>query len=313
MMTDWLPSNKCGAICFSIDDIHPAKSSDCYEAGGDLSEGALGHLEWLLERHPNLRVTLFTTADWREIFPKPTCEILAKNPRFSNSFYLAKRWPKGTMQLDKHPDFIKYLKRLPRTEIALHGLHHCHKGLKIPVEFQEQNFLEFKELLQEMISIFNKANIDFVPGICPPGWNAPEHLLDAMVDADLKFIASARDIITPISKDALTKMSGMENVSLIYPQYIHNNRLIQITSNFQATSPVDRAIQIIDNKGLLAIKAHIIKNACGEISLDGLDELYRNYLDILFRFLDDRYGESLWWTSMNEISTEFKKRCPMPY
>ena len=51
-MMNWLPSNKCGAVCFSVDDIHPAKSSDYYEAGGDLDKGALGHVRWLLERHP---------------------------------------------------------------------------------------------------------------------------------------------------------------------------------------------------------------------------------------------------------------------
>jgi hypothetical protein len=55
--------------------------------------------------------------------------------------------------------------------------------------------------------------------------------------------------------------------------------------------------------GLLAIKAHIVKNACGHIALDGLDELYRNYLDLVFSELERRYGESLWWTSMAEIAS----------
>ena len=301
-MNDWLPSNKCGAICFSIDDVHPAKSSDYYEAGGDLSEGALGHLEWLLERHPNLKVTLFTTADWREISPKPTRRILASIPYIRDWFYLAKRWRKGTMQLDCHPEFVLYLKQLPRTEIALHGLHHCHKGLRIPVEFQEQSHSEFKEILQEIISIFNKANLDFVRGICPPGWNVTPSLLDAMTDTGLSFVASARDVLTPVSKDALTNMSGMRGMSLIYPQLIRDNKLVHISSNFQATSPIDRALAIIENGGLLAIKAHIVKNAFGYISYDGLDEIYRNYLDLLFTTLEDRYGDSLWWTSMGDLA-----------
>ena len=68
------------------------------------------------------------------------------------------------MRLDRHPEFVSYLKQLPRTEIALHGLHHCHKGLTIPVEFQEQGRLEARKALQQTIAIFNKAGIDFAPG-----------------------------------------------------------------------------------------------------------------------------------------------------
>jgi hypothetical protein len=207
------------------------------------------------------------------------------------------------MRLDRHPEFISYLKQLPRTEIALHGLHHCHRGLRIPVEFQEQNRLELKKTLRLVISIFDKAGLDFVPGICPPGWNASSALLDAMVDTGLSFVASARDLITPISREAVTNMSGMKGVSLIFPQFVHNDKLLHIPSNFSATSSIDRAISIIENGGLLAIKAHIVKSALGHISLDGLDEIYRNYLDLLFTVIEDRYGDTLLWTSMGDLST----------
>jgi hypothetical protein len=206
------------------------------------------------------------------------------------------------MRLDRHPEFVSYLKQLPRTEIALHGLHHCHKGLTIPVEFQEQGRLEVRKALQQTIAIFNKAGIDFAPGICPPGWNAAPSLLDAMTDTGLSFIASARDLLTPVSKKAVTNMSGMKGVSLIFPQFIHNDKLLHISSNFQATSPIDRAIEIIEHVGLLPIKSHIIKDAFGHISLDGLDERYRNYLDQLFTILEDRYGDSLLWTSMGDLA-----------
>jgi len=299
---NWLPSDKLGAVCFSIDDIHPAKSSDYYEAGGDLDNGALGHVKWLLERHQDLRVTLFTTADWREISPVPTRKVLAFLPYIRDRFYLAKRWPKGTMRLDRHPEFVSYLKQLPRTEIALHGLHHCHRGLKIPVEFQEESRLDLKKTLQLAIDIFNKAGLDFVPGICPPGWNASPALLDALIETGLSFVASARDLNTSVSKEAVTNMSGMKGVSLIFPQFIRNNKLLHIPSNFSATSSIDRAISIIENGGLLAIKAHIVKSALGHVSLDGLDKTYRNYLDLLFTILEERYGDALLWTSMGDLA-----------
>jgi len=299
---NWLSPGKKGAVCFSIDDIHPSRSTDHYEAGGDLEKGVLGRLEWLLERHPKLRVTLFTTADWREISPRPTRKVLASIPYVRDRLYLAKRWPKGTMRLDRHREFVSFLKQLPRTEIALHGLYHCHRGMNIPVEFQGQSHDEFQDILQEIIAIFHSAGIDHVPGVCPPGWNAPPSLLDAMVDMDLRFIASARDVFTPAGADAVTNMHGMSGVSLIYPQWVHNGRLLHITSNYSSTNPLDRASTIIGNGGLLAIKAHAVKKVLSYISDDGLDIAYRNYLDMLFTFLEERFGDSLQWTSMGEIA-----------
>ena len=123
-----------------------------------------------------------------------------------------------------------------------------------------------------------------------------------MADAGLTFIASARDVTTTVSDGALTGMSGMRGVSLIHPQLVHAGRLVHICSNFQATSPIDRALAIIESGGLLAIKAHIIKNALGHTMLDGLDETYRNYLDLVFTILENRYGDRLSWTSMGAVA-----------
>jgi len=130
-MIDWLPNDKKAAICFSVDDIHPAKGTEYYEAGGDLARGQLGLVLWLLNRHPKLKVTLYVTADWREISPIPTRKLLASIPKLRDKFFLAKRWEKGRMRLEKHPEFVEFLNNIERFEIAIHGLHHCHKGLKI--------------------------------------------------------------------------------------------------------------------------------------------------------------------------------------
>lgn len=301
-MTDWLPAGKKAAICFTIDDIHPAKSSDYYEAGGDQANGNLGLVQWLLNRHPKLKVTLFTTADWREISPVPTRKLLASVPGLRDKFFLAERWKKGTMRLDRHPEFVAYLNSLERTEIALHGLYHCHKGLKIPVEFQNQSEEEFRTILTEMLRIFDRSGLRYYKGICPPGWNAPKKLLNQLVEHNIKYVASARDIITDISKDALTNMSGLKGVPLLYPSLINNGKLVHIPSNFQATSPVERARQIIENGGLVSIKAHIVKTAMGQVALDGVDKLYMNYLDMLLTVLEQEYGDDLWWPSMGEIT-----------
>jgi hypothetical protein len=299
---NWLPEGKRAAVCLSIDDVHPAKSSDHYEAGGDLQDGALGNVEWLLERHPQLRATLFVTADWREISPVPTRRILRRIPFLRDRFYLAEILPKGMMRLDRHPEFTKFLRSMPRTEIGLHGLHHVHPGLNLPVEFQTQHARDCRKILDQILEIFEAANLPHAGGMQPPGWNLTDALAEAMIGAGLQFVSSARDIVTPISPDAKTNQSGLAQVSLIYPELISGGRLLHLTNNFQATSDFQRAFQIIESGGLLAVKAHIVKNALGFVALDGLDKLYRNYLDLLFTKLEDDFGDSLWWTSMSEIA-----------
>ncbi len=301
-MLHWKPTDKKAAICFTIDDIHPGKSSDLYEAGGDLDKGALGKVMWLLNRHPKLKVTLFTTADWRETHAFPTRKILAKIPNLRDKFYLSNRLKKGTMSLENHSVFVAFLNQMKQTEIAYHGLYHVHKGLKIPVEFQNQTQAEFETIIGEMVRIFNASKVNHVKGICPPGWNAPDALLSTLVKYDFDYVASSRDVITPISKNAKCNMSGLKEVPLIYPTLLKENKLVHLPSNFQVNSSIDRAIDIIENEGLISIKAHIIKQVGSYVALDGVDDLYMNYLDVLLSSLEQKYGDDLWWTSMGEIA-----------
>ena len=77
-------------------------------------------------------------------------------------------------------------------------------------------------------------------------------------------------------------MSGLKGVSLIYPEHINAGRLLHVTTNFQATSNIDRALEILEYGGLLAIKAHAVKTVMGYTALDGLDKLYQNTYDLIF-------------------------------
>lgn len=305
-MINWKPPGKKAAVCFTIDDIHPGKSTDYYEAGGDLEKGKLGLVKWLLDRHPQLKVTLFTTANWREISPVPTRKLLSSIPGLRDKFYLSKRLKKDTMNLERHPEFVNFLNNWDSAEIAFHGLYHVHKGLKIPVEFQNQTEKEFADIVKEMQRIFGASGIRHVKGICPPGWNAPDALLNQLVANGFDYVASARDIFTEISSEAKTNMSGIKGEPLIYPSLIKDCKLIHFPTNFQANSTVERAREILNNSGLLSIKAHIVKSVFGYVAIDGVDELYMNYLDALFTNLEDQYGDDLWWTSMGEISNYVK-------
>jgi len=266
-----------------------------------LENGALGHVAWLLERHPQLIVSLFVTADWRELSPTVTRHWLARITFLKDRLYLTKVRPKGSMRLDRHPRFVDYLCSMPHVECELHGLDHINRGVAIPVEFYGRSTRECERRLRAALEIFKKAGIPNPSGLCPPSWELTPELYLALHKAGLRWVASARDIRTPITEDAYNTMSGLRGASLLYPERLDNG-LLHFTTNFQATSTFERAREIVELGGLLAVKAHIVKEAFGFVMLDGMDQQYRDRLHALFTMLEDCYGERLWWTSMRQIA-----------
>ena len=297
----WYRPGKSAAVIMSVDDIFPGTSQSAYEAGGDLERGALGRLLWLLERHAQLQLTLFVTPDWRRISAVPH-RIWRHVPWLRDRMYLVSVLPKGTMDIRNHPQFVAFLNAMPRTEIALHGLHHVNVGHAVSVEFQHRDHDACIHMLTEAMRIFEESGLRHVRGLQPPGWTCGPPLQQACRDVGIEWVTSARDIFTPVSQDAKTAMSGLSGVSMLFPERIAP-RLLHISTNFQATSTPDRAFQILDAGGILSIKAHISKNVPGHIHLDGVDDLYMNYLDRLFSDIEERYGDAVDWTTMSQLAT----------
>jgi predicted deacetylase len=311
----WLPAGKRAAVCFSVDDVHPASSHDEFDAGGDLTRGALGRVRRLLERNPRLRVTLFVTPDWRLRRLVPTRGWLTRIPWLRERIHWAPVTPRGHFRVDRFPEFVSCLNSLPRTDCAVHGLTHAHRGPRMAAEFQEQSRRKCRALIEEARRIFANAGLRHVLGFAPPAWNAPPALCAALSDADFQFISSARDLRTPVSPDARAAMSGLHGASLIQPMRIgcargaertnggaNPREVVHITTNFQATSTLERARAIIESGGLLSIKAHIFKTGGGLTMLDGLDDDYCDYLENTWRELERHYGDAIWWTSLAEVA-----------
>jgi hypothetical protein len=304
----WYSPGKTAAVIMSVDDVFPGTSQSVYEAGGDLERGALGRLLWLLERHPQLQLTLFVTPDWRRI--SPVADRLWRHvPWLRDRLYLTRVLPKGTMDIRNHPEFVAFLNSMPRTEIAIHGLHHIHQGQSVSVEFQHQERAACAGMLTEAIRIFEESGLRYVRGFQPPGWNCGLALQQACRDVGIEWVASARDIQTPVSKDAKTAMSGLRGVSMLFPERIAPN-LMHISTNFQATSAPERAFDILDAGGILSIKAHITKNVPGSTHLDGVDDLYMNYLDRLFNDIEQRYGDAIDWTTPGRLASSLSASSP---
>jgi len=296
----WLPEGKRAAVCFSIDDVHPSGSADGYDAGGSLGSGALGRVERLLAQHPQLRVTLSVTPEWRPVQLVRT-RLLARLPILANQVYHVDLNPPGRFRVDRFPDFVAYLNSLPRTDIAIHGLHHVHRGPRFAVEFQNQSYEECIGIVYTASTILTLAELRFVRGFIPPGWQLTPPLTRALDDSGFSFVCSARDIRTEIRRGAKSGMSGLHGVSLLEPELI-GNTLVHVPTNFQATSDLSRAENIVECNGLLSIKAHIFKEAGGHTMADGLDAAYADRLSALFTKLEATYGDGLWWASLDEVA-----------
>lgn len=175
------------------------------------------------------------------------------------------------------------------------------------MEFQNQSEAELTRMVTEIRRVLGNAGFDYVPGICPPGWNAPPALLNALLNNGIEFLASARDTETPIRPGARTAMSGVRGVSLLEPSWLADGRLAHLPSNFDATTPLSRAHEIVNSGGVVGIKVHVVKQIGTYVARDGLDRNYRNYLDAVLGDLEDHYGDELWWTSMAEVSDRLRQ------
>lgn len=303
---EWLPPGKTAAVCFSIDDVHPATSQDAYEAGGDLAEGALGRLAHLQRRHPQLKATLAVTPDWRLDSLVPDTGPLRHIAWIGRRVHWTRLRAEGHFRIDRHPRLVAYLNSLERCEVVLHGLSHAHAGPHFAVEFQDQSEDECVAILERALGIFHAAGIRFVRGFAPPAWNAPPALIGALDRLGFEFLTSARDLRTHVTTGAVTSMSGLEGVSLIHPELITSGGMVHLSCNFQATSSVERAVQVLRLGGLLHVKAHIFKSGGGHQMLDGLDDLYCNYLDLLFTHLHQQFGSRLWWAHLSEVAARLR-------
>ena len=111
----------------SVDDVHPT-APIAGEPAGDAARNALEHLEWLTHRHPLLRVTLFTTADWRSRSAEPTRRWRRRLPIVRHAFHASDVLPRGTLRLDRHVEFTAWLRTLRNVDFGIHGLHHVRRG-----------------------------------------------------------------------------------------------------------------------------------------------------------------------------------------
>jgi len=117
---NWLPQ-ATGRVCFTIDDVHPG-NLPMLRAGGTWT-AAHSASGVAARRHPQLRTTLSSPpTGGRSAWPSPP--FLAKLPYIAIAYFSVASWPEGTMRLDRHPEFVTYLKSLPALTCAPRPVSH---------------------------------------------------------------------------------------------------------------------------------------------------------------------------------------------
>src|SRR5690242_21167428 len=77
------------------------------------------------------------------------------------------------------------------------------------------------------------SGLDYVRGMCPPGWNASPSLLRAMAELDFDFVASARDLKR--SEEHTSELQSHVNLVcrlLLEKKKKHINKLIFLHSEY---------------------------------------------------------------------------------
>lgn len=315
-LENW-PKNYVSAFTIGIDDIHPECSENGCDCGGDLEEGALRLLVNLLESHPQIKVTLFITPDW--IFKPQRLGIrfiqrhISRGGLFDRILTerLQRTWSHGQFRIDDKRyegwrAFLKGMASSGKFNLAFHGLHHFQSYVRYPCEFLHADSDKCRLKLRTAKELFDKTGLPYTMGFAPPGWGVTENLIDALVKENFNYIAGCADAESPVSPKTLCNGAGIKGVPLYFPSII-KGKLMNIPRNWDLEgSSIERAKQIIEIGGLIGVHGHIADNYHGNKIGNGVTPENVKHLDELICFLEQNYPNKIWFTTFNDLATDFK-------
>jgi hypothetical protein len=232
-----------------------------------------------LKRRTSLKMTFFTVADYRYIYPSRIRKFLHRYGSFPYPSYTPEAFA-----LSKFPTFLETVTKLQKSgqvEIAGHGWTHCGEGSTGAREFAQLSTENTDIHLKTMSTIFKHCGFPSPIGFSSPGWEYNDILLEMLGKNNFRYIAGSLDTTTPLSPHTFSNQAGIQNVPLTKPKFITRN-LINIPRNVSIdTDDSSRALEIAHLQGLVSIHAHLypigVTNSMTEHNLSNLDVL----LDLL--------------------------------
>jgi len=313
---EW-PDGYRSALVIGIDDVHPESSAEGCDCGGDLEGGVLSLLTDFLERHPQVKITLFVTPDWLYL-PQPTGFRFIQR-RFSRGSLVdslliklfQRRWPDGRFRIDQEQyrkwcAFIKRKVSDGKLSIGIHGLQHFQTYVRYSAEFLYPNTDECRQKLRTAKTLFNGANLPYTMGFAPPGWGITNSLIDALVSESFNYIAGCADADSPVSPAGLCKGAGIQGLPIYFPSVI-KDKLVNVPRNWDlGKSSVERAEQIVKIGGLIGVHGHIADVYHGNKLENGVTQKNVQHLDELLHFLEENHPNKVWFTAFNDVATYLK-------
>ncbi len=271
----------------NIDDIHPEGSREYGDCGGDMDEGVFRYLNLLVDEFPKLKITLFTTPDWR--YKSSPGKI---RRRFDFLFGSGvKLWEEERFLLTNYPEWCKWLRAKTRSgnfEVGVHGLYHYQKDYPYSAEFANLSFDECVSRIKRAEGIFREAGIPFVKVFRAPGWGMNEELFKALSKLGYA-VAGSADHITPISKNAVCNETGIRT-SIIRPQKIAEYGITNIPQNWDPTrNSFERLEELRGIGALISAKVHICEWYGKERISNGLNKTVYENLSKSLRMAYDKF------------------------
>lgn len=292
---------KPGAVfSLHVENVHPEGSREGWDSGGDREKGVFRHLLDLRKWFPQVKVTLFITADWMDRSQPLWARALGRAlPRLQRNI---RHWPPETFALDRHTDWCAWLASLDGFELAFHGLHHFNPRGFHGQEFVGLDYGECVSRLRKSEAIFQRAGLPASRGFRSPGWEVTEPLLQSLADLNYDYFAGSGDTETPPSRAAVSQGAGLQGVPLLFPAF--HRGILNLPQNWNAwKSSVKRGLAIVEQGGLLSAKAHAASVYDGKSYPDGLSEDTMNRLCELLEALE---GQEVRYMSLGEVAREFR-------
>jgi hypothetical protein len=173
--------NKRSVFVVGVDDVHPESSSVGWDCGGDLEQGALGLISNFLNRHPQVKIPLFVTPNWRMPAIEEFSSLKRKIAMLDKSVFRSciKRVLIRRLKFNAYPivseryrDWCRYLEGFVsqgRIGIGVHGLYHFQNGLPFSAEFEHLDRERARKRLRQAKSLFAEANLTYERGFAPLG------------------------------------------------------------------------------------------------------------------------------------------------
>ncbi|HVZ58234.1 MAG TPA: bifunctional polysaccharide deacetylase/glycosyltransferase family 2 protein [Patescibacteria group bacterium] len=293
------------AFIVGLDDLHPEGVDDT--EGLDFGKNFRGdfwkRIDALTKAIPEVKITLFTPADWtdRSNFPSgvfwPLRKIYSRRRSYQRGFNLSDERNKGWVK-ELNTRVIK-----GNITLAYHGLTHHNDNKKFAAsqEFEGLTKNQTETKVDDMLFIADASGLKYVKGFRSPGWGTTVFLNKTLKDRDFLYTANSTDFVSE-DLEGKSKGTGLTHQKII--DMTLDNGIPNFTANCYPDQ-IERAIEIAKKKGIIVVHAHVAPTIFGlkYVDLDFVFHIQKMIQEIRYQTL-----AHIWFATFDEVAKFVKVR-----